>query len=52
MMKYEKDGHAVTRLLAAPHFRVPLPPPRNDAARAHKLGAGLAEDCFPVACCF
>ena len=40
--------HAVTRLLAEPHYHIPLPPPRNDAesaARAHELTAGLAEDC-------
>ncbi len=41
--------YAVTRLLAEPHYHVPLPPPRNDAehaSRAPELGAGLAEDCF------
>ena len=41
--------HAVTRLLAEPHYHVPLPPPRNDAehaAREYELTAGLAEDCF------
>ena len=40
--------HAVTRLLAEPHYHVPLPPPRNDperAARAHDITTGLAEDC-------
>ena len=44
--------HAVTRLLAEPHYHVPLPPPRNDAehaARAHELTAGLAEDCHLAA---
>ena len=44
--------HAVTRLLAEPHYHVPLPPPRNDAeraARAHELIAGLAEDCHLAA---
>ena len=44
--------HAVTRLLAEPHYHVPLPPPRNDAeraTRAHDITAGLAEDCHLAA---
>ena len=44
--------HTLTRLLAEPHYHVPLPPPRHDAeraARAHELTAGLAEDCHLAA---
>ena len=44
--------HAVTRLLAEPHYHVLLPLPRHDAeraARAHELIAGLAEDCHLAA---
>ena len=44
--------HAVTRLLAEPHYHVPLRPPRDDAehaARAHELTVGLAEDCHLAA---
>jgi WD40 repeat protein len=45
-------NYAVSRLLAEPHYHVPLPPPRNvaeRAARAHELSAGLAEDCHLAA---
>ena len=43
---------ASPRLLAEPHYHVPLPPPSNGAeraARAHELTAGLAEDCHLAA---